>query len=257
MILLSRASAAIDRALPEARRLALEAIELGRKGADRAVLARALGTFGRACTHDGVPAEGTDALREAIELFSRVDAPQSEQTRCYLATNLRTQGRVDDALSVAREAYASCERRRGSEHANDTLRYLSLELGRCWIERGDLDEARVSLARVHRADLGDASYPNIGALASLARIEAASMRNRSASDGVRAPAGAAFARCLEVARRDRSVIGRVAAQALGWQILSQDSDPASSVPWHEVWLARVPEARTREQVRAVVERFLY
>ncbi len=247
MVVLSSASAAIDRGSRDALSLAREAVGLARSGSESAVLARALGTFGRASTHSGVAAEGVAALREAIGIFERVDAPQSDQTRCYLATNLRTQGLVDEALSVAREAYARCDRRRGSEHARDTARYLSLELGRSLFERGQLDEARVSLTRVHRPDLGDDSYPNIGALASLARIEIA----------LGTLDGPTFARCLAVATRDRSVIGRVAAQALGWRLLAQGGDPEPSVPWQRAWLDHVPQATTGERAREAVTGFLY
>ncbi len=247
MVTLSRASAEIDRGAGAALALAEQGVALARAGSDRSVLARALGTLGRAHTSAGAPASGAASLLEAIELFERVDAPQSDQTRCYLATSLRLQGRAREALSTAREAHARCEVRRGSEYARETARYLSLEIGRCLMELDQLDEARLALARVHRADLGDDSYPNIGALASLAHIEAAE-GNLS---------GASFARCLAVASANRTLIGRVAAQALGWRLSQRNASADESIPWHRVWLTHAPRAITPDRVREALTACLY
>jgi hypothetical protein len=227
----SRATAAIDKAIDTCVARAERSVELASACGDRAILARALGTLGRAQTHTGSPERAEPLFREAIALWTEVEQPQVAQTMCYLATSLRRAGDARQAMNVAKEALERCARRGSTAYTDETARFASLELGRCQLELRMFDEADVSLARVVREEFGDASYPNIGAIVtrSIARFE------RGDEAGGRAD----LARCLRVAETP-GAIGRAALQAVGERMLRGDADERA----RQAWSARgLPEDR--------------
>ncbi|MDP3277926.1 MAG: tetratricopeptide repeat protein [Deltaproteobacteria bacterium] len=218
----SRASAAIDAAPDTCVAVAEQTLERARACGDRAIIARALGTLGRAHTHTGTPERAESLFREAIARWSEVEQPQIAQTMCYLATSLRRAGNAQRAMAVATDALAQCLRRSSTAYAEETARFAVLELGRCQLELRLFEEAEVSLTRVIREEFGDASYPNIGALATrcIARFE------RGDEAGGRAD----LARCLRVAETP-GPIGRVALQAVGFRVLRGDADERARRSW--------------------------
>lgn len=222
----SRATAAIDTQVDECVRVAESALERARACGDHAIIARALGTLGRAHTHAGAPSAAEPWLREAIERWNKVDQPQVAQTMCYLATCLRRSGSTNEALAVAKEAIDRCSNRRSSPYAHETERYAYLELARCQQARGLLDEATVSLSRVLRESLGDTSYPNIGALATRCAV--------ALDRGDEVAAAEDLARCLRVAT-ETGALARTALQAVASWLLSGRTHPSA----RERWMANV------------------
>jgi tetratricopeptide (TPR) repeat protein len=219
----SQATAAIDTESERCVERAERAVELARACGDRAILARALGTLGRAHMHTGAPERAQAMFRKAIKSWTEVEPPQIAQTMCYLATSLRRAGEARQGMAVANEALARCAQRGATAYADETARFASLELGRCQLELRMLEEAEVSLTRVIREEFGDASYPNIGAIVTrcIARFE------RGDEPGGRAD----LARCLRVAEGS-GPIARVALQAVGTRMLRGDTDERARQLWH-------------------------
>lgn len=232
----SRATAAIDSALDQCVSVAESALDLARRCHDDAIIARALGTLARAHTHTGSPRDAEPLLRDAIERWRKVDQPQVAQTMCYLATCLRRSDRVDEALVIAKDSIALCATRQSSQYANETERFAFLELGRCQHALGLWDDATVSLGRVLRENLGDASYPNVGALATRCAV--------SLSRGDELAAERDLARCLRVAT-DSGALARTALQAAASWLLSGRSDKTVQLRW---------EAAMGSSDRATLER---
>lgn len=218
----SQATAAIDATPETCVSIAQSTVERARACGDRAILARALGTLGRALTHAGAPARAEEHFRAAIALWSEVEQPQIAQTLCYLATSLRRAGRVDEAAAIAEEALARSARRESTAYANETARFAWLELGRCQFERRMLDEAEVSLGRVVRDAFGDGSYPNIGALATRCAVRLELGDDRGAQDDL--------ARCARIAA-GHDPIARTAMQAIGWRLLRPDPPEEHRALW--------------------------
>lgn len=217
-----RATAAIDAAPSTCVAIATQAVALAKASGSRAEYARALGTLGRALTHTGAPERAEPHFRAAIALWNEVESSQIPQTQCYLATSLRRAGRVRDAMNEIRDALDRCAKRE-SAYTQETARYAWLELGRCQLELRLFDEAEVSLTRVLREELGDASYPNIGALATRYALRE--------ERGDRSGAERDFERCLCVAQ-GADMIARVALQAIGRHLLG----PATSERARQLWI---------------------
>jgi tetratricopeptide (TPR) repeat protein len=233
----SRATAAIDAAPSTCVAVATQTLERAEACGDRAIRARALGTLGRALTHTGTPERAEAHFRAAIALWNEVEQPQIPQTQSYLATSLRRAGRVSDAMNEIRDALARCEKR-ASAYTHETARYAWLELGRCQLELRMFDEAELSLARVLRDDLGDASYPNIGALATRYALR----EERGDQPGAERD----LERCLRVAEGS-GPIARVALQAVGRHMLGSEGSERA----RQCWARHVASAD-----RATIERAL-
>lgn len=238
----SQATAAIDATPETCVSIAQSTVEHARACGDRAILARALGTLGRALTHAGAPARAEEHFRAAIAIWSEVEQAQIAQTMCYLATSLRRAGRVDEAAAIAKEALARSARRESTAYANETARFAWLELGRCQFELGMFDEAEVSLARVVRDEFGDASYPNIGAIATRYAVRLGRGDERGASEDL--------ARCARVAAGS-GPIARTALQAVGLRLLR--SDPPEE--HRALWTSRL--AAERSMIERALREWVY
>lgn len=219
----SRATAAIDASPDTCVEVATQTVERARACGDRPILARALGTLGRALTHTGSAEQAEAHFREAISVWNEIEPSQIAQTQCYLATSLRRAGRVREALDLASEALSRCAKRDGA-YASETARFAWLELGRCQLELRMFDEAELSLARVVLEEFGDASYPNIGAIATRYALR----EERGDHKGAERDLG----RCVLVAQ-GRGPIARAALQAIGRRMLSPNAPEHLQQCWRQ------------------------